>query len=87
MNYETEDDYLAYRYVDNNYLRETFNFVPTNDTNYNLQKIKEQISSIKIEKGFISCFMNDKHVIERDILLELKIPKGTNAYITPNTEE
>ena len=54
---------------------------------YNLTKIKEQINSIKVEKGFMSCYMTDKHVIERNIQLEIKIPKGTNAYITENKEE
>ena len=40
-----------------------------------------QIGSIKIEKAFIS----GKHVIEREI--KLKIPKGTNVYITTNKDE
>ena len=87
QNYQTEEDYLVHRYVDNNYLKSVFNFDPTNDLEYNLKVIKEQINSIKVEKGFMSCFMTDKHIIERNVKLEIKIPKGTNAYITQNKEE
>ena len=87
QNYKTKEDYMAYRYVDNNYLKDTFNFIPNNNINFNLQKIKEQIGSVKVVRGFMSCFMTDRHVIEREILLEIKIPKGTNAYITQNTQE
>ena len=64
-----------------------FNFTPTNDLNYNLSKIKEKIGTIMVEKGFMSCYMTDMHVIKRNILLEIQIPKGTNAYITKNKEE
>ena len=85
--FETQEDYLAHRFVDDNYLKGVFNFVPTNDILYNLSKIKEQIGTVKIEKGFMSCYMTDKHVIERNILLEVQIPKGTHAYITNNQEE
>ena len=83
----TEGKYLVYRYVDNNYLINEFNFNPTNNLNYNLSKIKEKIGQTRIEKGFMSCAMTDKHVIERNIKLMIKIPKGTNAYITRNKEE
>ena len=31
--------------------------------------------------------MTDKHIIERNVKLEIKIPKGTNAYITQNKDE
>ena len=86
-NYETEQNYMAHRFVDNNYLKSVFNFNPTNDIQYNLKKIKEQIGTIKVEKGFMSCFMTDKHIIKRNVLLEIKIPKGTHAYITNNKEE
>ena len=86
-NYETEEDYLVHRYVDDNYLISMFNFTPTNDLNYNLSKIKENIGTIMVEKGFMSCYMTDMHVIKRNILLEIQIPKGTNAYITKNKEE
>ena len=87
QSYETQEDYLVHRYVDNNYLKDTFNFIPSNDIIFNLQKIKEQIGKIKVEKGFMSCFMTDKHIIKRNIKLEIKIPKGTHAYITQNKEE
>ena len=83
----TEEDYMAYRYVDNNYIKSVFLFNPTTDINYNISKIKEQIGTIKIEKGFMSCFMTNKHIIERNIILQIKIPKGTNAYITDNKDE
>ena len=86
-NYQTQEEYLAHRFVDDNYLKSVFNFVPTNDILYNLSRIKEQIGTVKIEKGFMSCYMTDKHIIKRNILLEVKIPKGTNAYITNNPEE
>ena len=85
--YKTEEDYLVHRYVDNHYLKGTFKFNPSDDINFNLQKVKEQIGSIKIEKGFMSCFMTDNHIIKRNVKLEIKIPKGTNAYITQNKEE
>ena len=85
--FETQEDYLAHRFVDDNYLKGVFNFVPTNDILYNLSKIKEQIGTVKIEKGFMSCFMTDNHIIKRNVKLEIKIPKGTNAYITQNKEE
>ena len=87
-NYKTEQDYLVHRYVDNYYLKDTFQFDPSDDDiMFNLEKIKEQIGSIKVEKGFMSCFMTDKHIIERNVKLEIKIPKGTNAYITQNKDE
>ena len=35
----------------------------------------------------MSCAMTDKHIIERNIKLDIKIPKGTYAYITRNFEE
>lgn len=85
--FKTEEDYLVYRFVGNDYIISVFNFTPTSDINYNLSKIKEQIGVIKVEKGFMSCFMTDKHIIERNIKLQIKIPKGTNAYITENKEE
>lgn len=78
---------LAFRYVNNNYLKNVFNFIPSEDINYNISMIKQQIGSIKIEKAFMSCFMTERHIIERNIKLKIKIPKGTNAYITNNKEE
>ena len=35
----------------------------------------------------MSCFMSDKHIIERNIKLQIKVPKGTHAYITQNEDE
>ena len=35
----------------------------------------------------MSCAMTDKHIIEGKIKLQIKIPKGTHAYITENKEE
>ena len=84
--YKTPQNFLVYRYVDNKYLENVFNFMP-NGVYYNLSMIKKQIGSIKIEKGFMSCFMTDKHYIEREIKLKIKIPKGINAYITTNKDE
>ena len=85
-NNKTEKNYLVHRYVDDAYLLNVFNFNPSN-ISYNLAMIRQQIGSIKIEKGFMSCFMTEKHFLERNILLEIKIPKGTRAYITRNIEE
>ena len=77
----TEQNYKVHRYVGNDYLMNVFNFIPS-DIFYNLSMIKLQIGAFKIEKGFMSCFMTEKHIIERNILLEVNIPKGTRAYIT-----
>ena len=84
--YKTTENYLVFRYVDNEYLKHVFNFIPY-DINYNLSMIRQQIGTIKIEKAFMSCYMTDRHVIEREIKLKVKIPKGINAYITRNEEE
>ena len=84
--YKTVQKYLVYRYVDNKYLENVFNFIPM-DIYYNLSMIKKQIGSIKIEKAFMSCYMSDDHIIEREIKLKINIPKGINAYITRNIEE
>ena len=84
--YKTKENYLVYRYVDNEYLKHVFNFIPF-DITYNLAMIKQQIGTIKIEKAFMSCFMTDKHIIEREIKLKVNIPKGIYAYITRNEEE
>ena len=35
----------------------------------------------------MSCFMTDKHLIERNIKLEVNIPKWINAFITRNKKE
>lgn len=85
--YQTEKDYFVYRYVDYNYIRDVFNFIPSNDINYNLNQIIKHIGANKIEKGFMSCAMTDKHIIEGNIKLQIKIPKGTNANITNNKKE
>ena len=83
----TEQNYLVHRFVKNDYLESVFNFKPTFNIYYNLMMIQQQIGSRKIEKGFMSCYMTDKHIIERNIKLEIKIPKGTRAYITRNKDE
>ena len=83
----TKENYIVQRFVRNDYLENTFNFKPSFDIYYNLMVIKSQIGSRKIEKGFMSCYMTENHFIVRNILLEIKIPKGTRAYITRNKEE
>ena len=83
----TKENYIVHRFVRNDYLENTFNFKPSFDIYYNLMVIKSQIGSRKIEKGFMSCYMTENHFIVRNILLEIKIPKGTRAYITRNKEE
>jgi serine/threonine protein kinase len=83
----TKENYIVHRFVRNDYLENTFNFKPSFDIYYNLMMITSQIGSRKIEKGFMSCYMTENHFIVRNILLEIKIPKGTRAYITRNKEE
>jgi len=83
----TKENYIVHRFVRNDYLENTFNFKPSFDIYYNLMMIKSQIGSRKIEKGFMSCYMTENHFIVRNILFEIKIPKGTRAYITRNKEE
>ena len=82
--YKTDQCYLVYRYVDNIYLEKVFNFIPL-DIYYNLSMIKMQLGFIKIEKAFMSCYMTDTHVIEREVKLKVQIPKGINAFITRKT--
>ena len=82
----TEENYLAHRYVGNDYLENVFKFTPS-DVFYNLSMIRKQIGTTKIERGFMSCFMTEQHIIERNIILEIKIPKGTRAYISRNKIE
>ena len=41
---KTTENYLVFRYVDNEYLKHVFNFIPF-DINYNLAMIKQQIGS------------------------------------------
>ena len=84
---KTTEDYKAYRYVDNNYLINVLYITPSNYLNNTLYQIKKLKGIVKIEKGFMSCAMTDKHIIERNIKLDIKIPKGTYAYITRNFEE
>ena len=84
---KTTEDYKAYRYVDNNYLINALYITPSNYLNNTLYQIKKLKGIVKIEKGFMSCAMTDKHIIERNIKLDIKIPKGTYAYITRNFEE
>ena len=77
---------LVHRFVGNDYLKNVFKFTPSN-ISYDLSMIRQQIGTIKIEKGFMSCFMTENHIIERNIILEIKIPKGTRAYISRNKIE
>ena len=83
----TKENYLVHRFVWNDYLENVFNFKPSSDIYYNLMMIKNQIGSRKIEKGFMSCYMTENYLIVRNIQLEIKIPKGTRAYITRNKAE
>ena len=71
----------------NDYLENTFKFTPTSNIYLNLIMIRQQIGSRKIEKGFMSCYMTENHLIERNIKSEIKIPKGTRAYISRNEDE
>ena len=84
---KTPEDYRVYRYVDNNYLINVLKITPSYDLLSTVNKIKKIKGIVKIEKGFMSCAMTNKHIIERNIRLEIKIPKGTYAYITRNVEE
>lgn len=84
---KTIEDYKVYRYVDNFYLINVLNITPSNDLLKIVNQIKRIKGIIKIEKGFMSCAMTNKHIIERNIKLEIKIAKGTYAYITRNENE
>ena len=84
---KTTEDYKAYRYVDNKYLTNVLYITPSNNLIYTVNQIKKLKGIVKIEKGFMSCAMTDKHIIERNIKLDIKIPKGTYAYITRNLQE
>ena len=48
--------------------------------------IKKDIGTTKIEKGFVSC-MIENYVIKLEIKLEIQILKGTKTYITGNKIE
>ena len=66
----TKENYLVHRFVWNDYLENVFNFKPSSDIYYNFMMIKNQIGSRKIEKGFMSCYMTENHLIVRNIQLE-----------------
>ena len=83
---KTSKNYLVHRFVNNDFLESVFGIFPSHNIYYNLKMIRQQIGTRKIEKGFMSCYMTDKHVIEGNII-EIKIPKGTRAYITKNQLE
>ena len=84
--HKTQQNFLVHRFVKDDYLESVFNFKPSGIV-FNLMMIKQQIGTRKIEKGFMSCYMTDRHVVKGSIQLEIKIPKGTRAYITRNTLE
>ena len=84
---KTTEDYKAYRHVDNNYLINVLYITPSYNLFNTVNQIKKLKGIVKIEKGFMSCAMTDKHILSRNIKLEIKIPKGTYAYITRNIQE
>ena len=84
--YKTPQNFLVHRFVKDDYLENVFNFKPSNAL-FNLTMIRKQIGTRKIEKGFMSCYMTNRHVVKGNIQLEIKIPKGTRAYITKNACE
>ena len=69
---KTIEDYKVYRYVDNNYLVDVLNITPSDDLLKTVNQIKRIKGIVKIEKGFMSCAMTNKHIIERNIKLEKK---------------
>ena len=84
---KTTEDYKVYRHVDNNYLINVLYITPSNNLFNTVNQIKKLKGIVKIEKGFMSFAMTDKHILSRNIKLEIKIPKGTYAYITRNILE
>ena len=84
---KTTEDYKVYRHVDNNYLINVLYITPSYNLFNTVNQIKKLKGIVKIEKGFMSCAMTDKHILSRNIKLEIKIPKGTYAYITRNILE
>ena len=84
--HKTSENFLVHRFVKNDYLECVFNFKPSNIF-FNLMMIRQHIGTRKVEKGFMSCYMTETHIVEGNIQLEIKIPKGTRAYITRNIIE
>ena len=85
--HKTPENFLVHRFVKNDYLESVFNFKPSNNIYLDYMMVRQQIGTRKVEKGFMSCYMTETHIVQGNIQLEIKIPKGTRAYITRNTDE
>ena len=79
----------AIRRVALNYVRDTFpidiNKSLTNDTL--VDDLREFIGQEFTEKGFMSCSLTEKKMVDGNVELNVFIPKGKNAFITENYEE
>lgn len=79
----------AIRRVALNYVRDTFpidiNKSLTNDTL--VKDLEKFIGKEFSEKGFMSCSLTEKKMIDGNVELNVFIPKGKNAFVTENYEE
>lgn len=62
---------------------------PQKEVNRIIEKIKDKSGIIVNEKSFISAsVVQDKNIMtDKAVRIELKAPKGTNAYVTKNRKE
>lgn len=86
---KTESNIMAIRRVNLKYISDTFDFDLNKALNENnvLEQMKKYVNQTKIEKGFMSCSLNENKIIDGNVELNVFIPKGKNAFITKNYEE
>lgn len=79
----------AIRRVALNYVRDTFPIDINKSLNNNslVDDLSAFIGQEFTEKGFMSCSLTEKKVIDGNVELNVFIPKGKNAFITENYEE
>ena len=71
----TSQNFLVHRFVKNDYIESVFNFNPNNNIYFNLMMIRSQIGTRKVENGFMSYYMTDKHIVREVTQLEIKYQK------------
>lgn len=79
----------AIRRVALNYVRDTFPIDINKSLNNNslVDDLSAFIGQEFTEKGFMSCSLTEKKMIDGNVELNVFIPKGKNAFITENYEE
>ena len=79
----------AIRRVALNYVRDTFPIDINKSLNNNslVDDLSVFIGQEFTEKGFMSCSLTEKKMIDGNVELNVFIPKGKNAFITENYEE